>query len=249
MKPLPGWLYSRYAKIFDRYGEDSWTLQDAVRAWGDSTSRANVVVSEFRKRGHAVLLKRARRTRFYRLISPSDFLFSSLYVPNLDRVGAEAYKPIILKTVRSIRAGFGSRLVAVGLFGSVARGQASRTSDVDLYMVADWKTGRLSERLDEALPFLKAIDEERSLMLQNGFATDVSIYPASRDDASHFHPLQLDLSVEGIVLYDTQGFLEETWARLRSWLSRKRVQRVETDKGWFWQLDPRMEVGSAIEIR
>ena len=220
-----------------------------MRVWGDSLTRGNVVVSEMRRRGHAVLLKREGRTRFYRLISPLDFLFAFLYLAGLGQVRAEAYKPIIVKAVRSLKAGFGPGLIAVGLFGSVARGAASRTSDVDLYVVAEWKTRRLPERLDEVLPLLGAVDQERSLMLQDGFSTDVSIYPASREDAARFSPLQLDLSNEGIVLYDTQGFLEENWTRLRVWLSQKGVRRVEAGNGWFWQIDPEVEVGSAIEIR
>lgn len=224
-------------------------MRDAALLWNDSSGRANAVVSELRSRGHAVLLKRECRTRVYRLVSPLDFLFAFLHLPGLERVRAEAYKPLIIKTVRGLRSGLGSRLTSVGLFGSVARDEALGTSDVDLYVVADWKKAGLSERLDEVFPSLRVINEERLLLLRRGIATDVSVYPISVDEALRFHPLQLDLSREGIVLYDPERFLERTWSRLRVWLARKGARRVETEKGWFWQLDPGLEVGTGLEVR
>ena len=246
MQPLPDWLYRRYAKLYDYRGEDPWQLADAMGLWGDGEGRANAVVSELRERGHAVVLAREGRVRRYRLVCPGDFLFSFVHIPSLGRVEAEAYRPLIIKAVRVLREGLGTRLVAVGLFGSVARGSPSKTSDVDLYVVGDWKSAGRSQRLDEVFPYLRILDEERVRLLSGGMATDASVYPVSRDEAVRFHPLHLDLSREGIVLYDPSGFLSGAWERLRLWLERKGAERVQTRETWYWRLDPGLRVGSRI---
>ncbi len=221
-------------------------LADAMKLWGDDEGRANAVVSELRERGHAVVLAREGRVRRYRLVSPEDFLFAFVHIPNLGRVHAEAYRPVIVKAVRGLRKGLGSRLVSAGLFGSVARGSPSKTSDVDLYVVGDWKSTSRSQRLDEVFPHLRMLDEERLRLLGCGIATDASVYPVTREEAVRFHSLHLDLSREGIVLYDPTGFLSTAWARLRVWLEKKGAERVQTGEAWFWRLDPGLEVGSRV---
>ncbi len=246
MQPLPDWLYRRYARLYDFQGEEPWLLADAMQLWGDDEGRANAVVSEFRERGHAVVLAREGRIRHYRLVSPEDFLFAFVHMPSLGRVQAEAYRPVIVKAVRGLRKGLGSRLVSAGLFGSVARGSPSKTSDVDLYVVGDWKSASRSQRLDEIFAHLRILDEERLRLLDNGIATDASIYPVSREEAVRFHSLHLDLSKEGIVLYDPTGFLSMAWARLRVWLDRKGAERVQMGETWYWRLDPGLEVGSRV---
>ncbi len=246
MQPLPDWLYRRYATLYDNQGEEPWLLGYAMGLWGDDEGRANAVVSELRERGHAVVLAREGRVRRYSLVSPEDFLFAFVHMPSLGRVRAEAYRPLIVKAVGGLREGLGSRLVSVGLFGSVARGGPSKTSDVDLYVVGDWKFPGRSQRLDEVFPHLKKLDEERLRLLGCGIATDASVYPVSRKEAVRFHSLHLDLSREGIVLYDPAGFLSAAWARLRVWLEEKGVERVQAGETWYWRLDPGLEVGSRI---
>ncbi len=246
MQPLPDWLYRRYAKLYDFQGEEPWLLAGAMQMWGDDEGRANAVVSELRERGHAVVLAREGRIRRYRLVSPEDFLFAFVHMPSLGRVQAEAYRPVIVKAVRGLRSGLGPRLVSAGLFGSVARGGPSKMSDVDLYVVGEWKSASRSQRLDEVFGHLSMLDEERLRLLGCGIATDVSVYSVSRDEAVRFHSLQLDLSRDGIVLYDPTGFLSTAWARLRAWLDRKGAERVQTGETWYWRLDPCLEVGSKV---
>ncbi len=217
-----------------------------MRVWGDAQGRANAVVSELRRRGHGVVLGRLGRRRLYRLLSPEDFQFAFLYSPNLERVRAEEYRPLIVKALRGLRSGLHERLVSVGLYGSLARGSPSKTSDVDLYVVADWKSQRLSSRVDEAISSLMGLEEERLRLSRVGITADVSIRPVGREEARSFYSLHLDLSREGIVLYDPSEFLAETWSRMRTWLGKRGAERVETEKGWFWRLDPEMEIGSRV---
>ncbi len=217
-----------------------------MRVWRDGEGRANAVVSELRKRGHAVVLGRLGRKRLYRLLSSEDFLFAFLYSPNVERVRAEQYRPLIVKALRGLRSGLQERLVAVGLYGSLARGTPSKNSDVDLYVVADWRSGRLSGRVDEAVSSVRGLEEERLRLSQVGIVADVSIHPVTREEARSFYSLHLDLSREGVVLYDPTGFLGETWFRMRAWLVKRGVERVETEKGWFWRLDPGIEIGSKV---
>ncbi len=217
-----------------------------MRIWGDSRRRANAVVSELRRRGHGVVLGRMGRKRLYRLLSQEDFQFAFLHSPSVERVQTESYRPLIVKALRSLRSGLQERLVSVGLFGSLARGTPSKTSDVDLYVVADWNSERFSARVDEAISSVGGLEEERLRLSRVGITADVSIHPVGRDEAGSFYSLHLDLSREGIVLFDPTGFLWETWSRMRTWLAKRGAERVETANGWFWRLDPWIEVGSRV---
>ncbi len=217
-----------------------------MRVWGDSRGRANAVVSELRKRGYAVVLGRLGRKRLYRLLSPEDVQFAVLHSPNLELVRAEHYRPLIIKALRGLRSGLQKRLVSVGLYGSLSRGTCSKNSDVDLYVVADWPSKRLSGRLDESVSCVGGLEDERLRLSRVGITADVSIHPVVREEARSFYSLHLDLSREGVVLYDPTGFLGETWFRMRAWLVKREVERVETEKGWFWRLDPGIEIGSKV---
>lgn len=105
---------------------------------------------------------------------------------------------------------FGSRLMSVVLYGSVARGEATAVSDIDLLVVADpLPEGRQARNaiLDEIdrsfLPALAAWHKQ-------GRYVDLSVLLLASDEARRLRPLYLDLVEDAILLYDRDHFLRRS---------------------------------------
>jgi predicted nucleotidyltransferase len=139
--------------------------------------------------------------------------------------------------LRGLRAAFGSRLRAVALFGSYARGEATERSDVDLAVVLsdrladDWATVAFAVNPD--------IDTSRPR---------VSVVLWS-DAELRAHPwLLIDVSTDGVVLEDDGSLAREmaaVQARLRAYGSR----RVRLEDGtWYWDLKPDWVPGDDVVL-
>ena len=118
-----------------------------------------------------------------------------------------------------------SKLVAVVLFGSRARGDASEGSDWDLLVIAEDLPARL---LDRQL-YLKGI-------LPPHCRGSVSILAKTpRQFEAAVSSLYLDIALDGRVLYDPRGYAAERLAMLRRLMERLGLRRVRTPEGYDWR--------------
>jgi len=129
------------------------------------------------------------------------------------------------EVVEALRAALGDRLVAVILFGSRARGDARPDSDWDVLIVAqDLPCGTLDRHLTlkRALP--------------KAWCGLVSVVSATPEELStNTGSIDLDIALDGIVLYDVAGFAARWLARLRDTIERKGLHRERTPWGDVWQ--------------
>src|SRR5262245_44343100 len=125
-----------------------------------------------------------------------------------------------------LQASLRDRLVAVVLFGSVARGEASPGSDVDLLIVArDLPRGvfarkRLLEEADDALA------SEIAALRAAGIDTRLSRIVRTPEEASRIVPLYLDMTQDAILLHDAGGFFAGVLQRLTEALTRLGSKRM-----------------------
>jgi predicted nucleotidyltransferase len=138
----------------------------------------------------------------------------------------------------------GPHLVSMVLFGSVARGAAHGSSDIDLLIVADDLPFSLTER---ARPLRRAWDRVRA---ERGLpAVDWNLVVKTRSEAAYHSPLYLDIVEDGILLVDRGGFfrgvLDAMRARMRT-LGSRRVYMP--DGSWYWDLKPDYRFGEVVEI-
>lgn len=131
------------------------------------------------------------------------------------------------RVVEALANGLPDRLIAVVLFGSRARGEASGTSDWDLLVIA------------EGLP-PKAFD--RSLYLKEFLPSQcrgsISILAKTPEQ---FHgavsSLFLDIALDGQILYDPRGFASELLHGLRRRIQQLGLRRERTPEGFDWRWD------------
>jgi len=121
-----------------------------------------------------------------------------------------------------------SFIAGVVLFGSVARGEESERSDVDLLVL--WEG--LDKR--EALQVVyKAVSEK--------FPPGIGLTVLEAEywsfvNARKLTPLLINVAYDGIVLYDKYGKLSEFLLRVKRGIERKGLARKKLGKSYCWVL-------------
>lgn len=126
--------------------------------------------------------------------------------------------------VAALRQGLGDKLVAVVLFGSRARGDATQASDWDLLVIARHLPSRFFQRHIQ-LKMLLPVEWRAKVSLLARTPEEFDAYLTS---------LMLDIALDGIVLDDPEGYATERLAALRRLIERKGLQRKQTGKDFVW---------------
>jgi predicted nucleotidyltransferase len=133
--------------------------------------------------------------------------------------------------VECFKGHLGKNLVSIVLFGSRARGDAREGSDWDLFIIA---------KNLPAKPFKRLLYVREPLVGQ--FDEKICIIAKTPEEVmSAFPSLFLDLSLDGIVLYDREGFFETLRERMRKIISTAGLTR-KRDNGeyhWEWKAPPK----------
>ncbi len=163
---------------------------------------------------------------------------------NLNRVLKELAKAYT-KALQDI---LGDSLVAVVLFGSVARGEASSRSDIDLLViVSGLPNGRLARQ-----QYLEVADdrlESRLLALRHqGVLTDFCPVLKTPEEAEHVTPLYFDLVEDAIILHERESFFSTILDGLRDSFKRLGARRLKRGQIRYWELKPDYAPGEVFEI-
>ncbi|NUQ38242.1 MAG: nucleotidyltransferase domain-containing protein [Caldilineales bacterium] len=124
----------------------------------------------------------------------------------------------------------GADLVAVALYGSRARGDATEWSDWDLLVIAR----NLPQRHLDRHFFMKK-------MLPEGWRGLASVLAKTPEEfTAHLPALYLDIALDAVILFDTNGYLASRLTRLRRLIARVGLYREQTgaDFAWRWRTSP-----------
>jgi len=131
----------------------------------------------------------------------------------------------LARVLTALRESLADRLVAVVLFGSRARGDASARSDWDLLVIARGLPDRTFQRRLHLMRMLPSPER--------GLTSIVARTPAEFED--HLSSLYLDIGLDGIPLYDPQGYAQESLDRLRRIIAQSGISRQRTEDGFVWR--------------
>jgi predicted nucleotidyltransferase len=119
----------------------------------------------------------------------------------------------------------GERLWGVVLFGSAARGEATANSDLDLLVVADGLPERLTERLRLLRQSLPGHLRGRASVIAR----------TRREFEEAFPSLYLDIGLDGVVLWDRDGYTRQRLERIRALIGEAGLSRAPTRGGFEWR--------------
>jgi len=136
----------------------------------------------------------------------------------------------------------GEQLVSIVLFGSVARGDAHDTSDIDLLIVAEGFPRRLAER---RRPLLVEWARVRGDLP----AIEWNLVTKTPEEALAHSPLYLDLVEDAVLLFDRGEFFEAILQSLRVRMQALGSRRIYLPDGsWYWDLRPGFQFGEVVEL-
>jgi predicted nucleotidyltransferase len=142
----------------------------------------------------------------------------------------------------------GAELVALALFGSVARGEGGPTSDLDLLVVHRGHPEAMLDGFARVLQRLRGSAEYLRLQAE-GFLADPAPVFFTADQLATRPWLLLDILDHGIVLFDHDGTLQAELDRMRGRLRALGARKVVLPDGtWYWDLKPDWKPGEVIEL-
>lgn len=147
-----------------------------------------------------------------------------------------------------LREVLGDNLVSVILFGSVARGDASAGSDIDLVIVCEaLPEGRFARlRLLEEAD--RRFEAELARLRASGIDTRLARVIKTRQEAARMVPLYLDLVEDARLLHDQGGFFASVLSRLAESLSRLGAERRMRGRVRYWVLKRDFTPGEVFEL-
>lgn len=237
MRWLPSWLGEIYSKLYLNYGWRGrsfrdFTVREAAERLNISRDFLRVALSKLLDAGWVDRVARGA----YRLRAPEEII-SALAAEGL--FDFAAVPEPFLKTIRrfcarSLRS-LGRRLRSMVLFGSVARGDWDRDSDIDILLVVEDLPENAFDRDAEILPLVRGLPHPITLVCYRP------------EELAQTPLLFLDVAVDGIILYDT-GFIRGKIEGVRRRLEELGSKRVGDKSELTWILKPEVGLGEEIEI-
>ncbi len=142
---------------------------------------------------------------------------------------------------------YGSRLVALAVYGSVGRGTPRSTSDIDVVLVVEsLPDGRIA-RVEEFAEIERMMAAPLAEARAQGVQTEVSPVFKTPAELAAGSPLLLDMTQDARILVD-RGELEQALTSLRTRLAAQGARRVVRGNAWFWDLKPDYRPGDTFTL-
>ena len=155
------------------------------------------------------------------------------------RVAHPVFGPVIRRFVEELASRTQENLRGVLVFGSVARGDWDRDSDIDLLVVerafaGDWRSAM--EEIREVRRRLDGTPEVRDAVAA-GFSPTVGIHPFEETALWGFHPLFPEVFTDGVIVFEADGCLSSAITAFRERMFRAGTTRVHRPGiGTHWDL-------------
>lgn len=146
------------------------------------------------------------------------------------------------------REHYGSRLVAVAIFGSVGRGTPRADSDVDVLIVAEHLPDGRVARADEFRAVETALAPQLKDARRVGVTALLSPVFKTPEEIEHGSPLLLDMTDDARLLFDRAEFLAHALARLKARLLELGARRIWKGNAWLWDLKPDYRPGEEFDL-
>ncbi|MEM4485563.1 MAG: nucleotidyltransferase domain-containing protein [Sulfolobales archaeon] len=143
---------------------------------------------------------------------------------------------------------FGSELVSFVVYGSVARCEAGRESDIDILIVLENPPKSRMKRQELFMLVEEGVEEEVERLRSQGYNVDFSPIIKSVSEARRVSPIYLDMVEDAVILYDRENFFTNILNNLREKLRELGAERVRCGRKWYWRFKRDYKFGEVIEL-
>lgn len=168
------------------------------------------------------------------------------------QVGFDTYQDLIGVFLKILEKRFGKSLISVVLYGSVARGKASQTSDVDLLIILGDPPKNYHRRLDPILESQKQLECSsmyKKIKDQLGVFPFFSYLILSKEEAQENRYIYLDMIEDGKILYDRDGFFFRKMQGMKKRIKELGSKKIYLEDGsWYWDLKPDLKPGEVFAL-
>jgi len=246
MEWAPAWLGRAYCKLYAAVADDEISLDQALGCMQEPRERGRVILSELVRRGY---LRRPSRAR-YAAVNPSAILFGVAVGSEPYSLKQKEYEPLLGEVLAKLFGAFHQNLVSVVLYGSVARGTAGVTSDIDLFVVARGLPESFYDRANIIGEVVRQVhDSKVRLWKESGKFANVDILPLTPEEAQAPRLLYLDFLFDSTILYDQENFMRGCLERMRDRIKQSGGRRVTMPSGkWYWSLAEHGNKGVEVTV-
>jgi predicted nucleotidyltransferase len=142
----------------------------------------------------------------------------------------------------------GEDLISVVLYGSVARQEASHTSDIDLLIIVKGLPKGQFARKQRLIKADEKISAALRTLWNEGVDASFTRILKTPEQASCIVPLYLDLVEDAVLLFDREGFFKSILSHVRDGLRRLGARRISSGRVRYWDLKPDIELGERFGI-
>ena len=160
----------------------------------------------------------------------------------------EPYASLLNKLLHMAIEKLGDNLISLVVFGSTARGEAKKDSDLDILIIARELPKRRLRRQDLFMEIEEGLEHELEELRKLGYNIDFSPILKTVDEARKPSPLYLDMIEDAVILFDREDFFRGVLEHMRSRLEELGAERVWVGKKWYWRLKRDYRFGEVIEI-
>lgn len=141
----------------------------------------------------------------------------------------EPYKTLIEKLIESLKRKYEDRFISLIVFGSVARGEMRKDSDIDLLLIIDSLLNGRLERQKEFIEVEKEMEDYLNALFDEGYFVDFSPIIKTPEEAMKISPLYLDMVEDATIAYDKDDFFKNILESIRN----SRILRREREPSMY----------------
>ena len=166
------------------------------------------------------------------------------------KIGFTDYAPLLKQFVALAQATVGDDLISVVLYGSVARGEASPMSDIDLLLVVRNSSPAYHERISPLLPILRQLRHQDvgQDTLTGQIGPEINVLVLSPEEADQNRLLYLDMIADAHILVDRGGFFRNRLKKLQRRLHELDATKVTRNGSWYWDLSPLLQPEESVVL-
>lgn len=161
---------------------------------------------------------------------------ASLQVMDSLRTYSPGHRQYVNDVLSEVIRHYGENLLGLAIFGSFARRENRKDSDLDLLIILK-NAGKRRVRLEEFIEKIEMKHDEKAQQLfrEQGLLCELSPYILTESEALLVQPIYYDLVAHHVIVWDPQGIIARIINSTSNLLRKVGARRVRRNNTWEWR--------------